>query len=87
MGTKFNKVFSSYAPRQVAEWRVNRRFGDHLCLYHQQRDFAGSNFPDDKDRKVPPNFDLMAIESTDVDTSHTILIYQFISKYPSLPHF
>jgi len=28
--------------RAVVEWRVNRRFGDHLCPRHQGNDAAAS---------------------------------------------
>jgi hypothetical protein len=28
--TKYNKIFSGYQPRQVAVWRKNQRFEDHL---------------------------------------------------------
>jgi hypothetical protein len=30
MATKYNKIFSGYQPRQLAEWRKNQRFEDHL---------------------------------------------------------
>jgi len=60
----------------MAKWRENECFGNHLCLCHQQRDFGGSHFPDDKNRNVPPNFGLLAIEPTDANTSQTILMCQ-----------
>ena len=45
----FNKLFSGQQPRQVVEWRVNRRFEDHFC-------------PGDKNKGVPRNVGLLAIE-------------------------
>jgi len=38
----FNKIFSGWQPRQIAERRVNQRFEDHLCPRHRGTDYFRS---------------------------------------------